>query len=177
MLNSCERIASGRLTLVLQMIDAQGYRANVGIVLCNSSGQLLWCKRCGQDAWQFPQGGISEKETLEDALYRELQEETGLSACDVEIVARSKNWMKYRLPPHLIRKHSFPRCIGQKQRWFLLRMLGDESRIDLEHSDSPEFDGWTWVDYWQPVNEVIFFKRNVYRRALNEFAPVLNITL
>lgn len=175
MFNSYERIVVNRLTQVLQMIDAQGYRANVGIVLCNSAGQLLWCKRCGQDAWQFPQGGITATETLEDALYRELQEETGLSATDVEIVARSKNWLKYRLPPHLIRKRSFPRCIGQKQRWFLLRMLGDESSIDLEHSDTPEFDGWTWVDYWKPVNDVVFFKRNVYRRALNEFAPALNI--
>ena len=157
------------------MIDVQGYRANVGIVLCNQAGQLLWCKRCGQDAWQFPQGGITETESPEEALYRELKEETGLCAEDVEIVASTKNWLKYRLPPHLIRRHSFPKCIGQKQRWFLLRMIGDESRIDLEQSDTPEFDGWTWVDYWQPMHDVVFFKRGVYRKALNEFAPVLNI--
>lgn len=157
------------------MIDVKGYRANVGIVLYNRAGQLLWCKRCGQDAWQFPQGGIAEAESPEDALYRELQEETGLQSDDVEIVARSKDWLKYRLPPHLIRKRCFPKCIGQKQRWFLLRMVGDDSRIDLQHSDSPEFDGWAWVDYWKPMQEVIFFKRNVYRRALNEFAPVLDI--
>ena len=158
------------------MIDVQGYRANVGIVLYNNGGQLLWCKRCGQDAWQFPQGGIAEAESPEEALYRELQEETGLLPGDVEIMARSKDWLKYRLPPHLIRKGCFPKCIGQKQRWFLLRLVGDDSRIDLQNSETPEFDGWAWVDYWKPMQEVVFFKRSVYRRALNEFAPVLDIS-
>ena len=100
------------------MIDSQGYRANVGIVLHNDAGQLFWCKRAGQDAWQFPQGGITQNESPEDALYRELKEETGLSREDVEVVASSKQWLKYRLPPHLIRRKCFPKCIGQKQRWF-----------------------------------------------------------
>lgn len=157
------------------MIDLQGYRANVGIVLFNDAGRLFWCKRCGQDAWQFPQGGIGEQESAEQALYRELEEETGLDSTDVKIVARSKDWLKYRLPPHLIRRRSFPKCIGQKQRWFLLHMVADESRINLEYSDNPEFDGWEWVDYWQPMRDVVFFKRKVYKRALIEFAPVLDV--
>lgn len=157
------------------MIDLQGYRANVGIVLVNDAAQLFWCKRCGQDAWQFPQGGIGEHESPEQALYRELEEETGLVAGDVEIIAQSKSWLKYRLPPHLIRRRSFPKCIGQKQRWFLLRMVADDSRINLELSDTPEFDGWAWVDYWQPMRDVVFFKRNVYKRALTEFAPILDV--
>ncbi len=159
------------------MIDSQGYRANVGIVLYNDAGQLFWCKRCGQNAWQFPQGGISQNESPEDALYRELKEETGLSRNDVEVVASSKQWLKYRLPPHLIRRRCFPKCIGQKQRWFLLRMLSDESQIDLQNSDVPEFDGWAWVDYWQPINDVVFFKRKVYQRALTEFAPIMNVAI
>ena len=159
------------------MIDSQGYRANVGIVLYNDAGQLFWCKRCGQDAWQFPQGGISENESPEDALYRELKEETGLSRHDVEVVASSKQWLKYRLPPHLVRHRCFPKCIGQKQRWFLLRMISDESQIDLQNSDIPEFDGWVWVDYWQPINDVVFFKRKVYQRALTEFAPIMNVAI
>ncbi len=159
------------------MIDSQGYRANVGIVLYNDAGQLFWCKRCGQDAWQFPQGGISENESPEDALYRELKEETGLSRHDVEVVASSKQWLKYRLPPHLVRHRCFPKCIGQKQRWFLLRMISDESQIDLQNSDIPEFDGWAWVDYWQPINDVVFFKRKVYQRALTEFAPIMNVAI
>lgn len=157
------------------MIDLQGYRANVGIVLFNDAGRLFWCKRCGQDAWQFPQGGIGEQESAEQALYRELEEETGLDSTDVKIVARSKDWLKYRLPPHLVRRRSFPKCIGQKQRWFLLHMVADESRINLEYSDNPEFDGWEWVDYWQPMRDVVFFKRKVYKRALTEFAPVLDV--
>ena len=156
------------------MIDLQGYRANVGIVLHNDAGQLFWCKRCGQDAWQFPQGGIGENESIEDALYRELMEETGLGRNDVEVVARSKDWLKYRLPPHLIRRRSFPKCIGQKQRWFLLRMVADDSCINLEHSHTPEFDGWVWIDYWQPMHDVVFFKRKVYKRALTEFAAILD---
>jgi len=159
------------------MIDAQGYRANVGIILYNDAGRLFWCKRCGQNAWQFPQGGISENESPKEALYRELEEETGLVPGDVEIVSCSKDWLKYRLPPHLIRRRSFPKCIGQKQRWFLLRMAADESRINLEHSNTPEFDGWAWVDYWQPMHEVVFFKRNVYKRALTEFALILDMPI
>ena len=107
-------------------------------------------------------------------MFRELEEETGLVADDVEIVAKSQDWLKYRLPPHLIRRHSFPKCIGQKQRWFLLRMKSDESSIKLDQSEHPEFESWTWVDYWLPMDEVVFFKRAVYKRALNEFAPILD---
>ena len=157
------------------MIDSQGYRANVGIVLHNDAGQLFWCKRTGQDAWQFPQGGITENESPEEALYRELREETGLTRDDVEIVASSREWLKYRLPPHLVRRKCFPKCIGQKQRWFLLRMVSDESCINLQHTDEPEFDGWEWVDYWKPLDDVVFFKRKVYKRALTEFADILRI--
>jgi len=169
---ACERIAVDQDNKNKnKMIDSQGYRANVGIVLFNASGQLLWCKRCGQDAWQFPQGGISDNETPEDALFRELTEETGLTQDDVEVMASSKEWLKYRLPPHFIRRKCFPKCIGQNQRWFLLRMISDDSRIDLDYSSLPEFDGWQWVDYWKPIQDVVFFKRNVYEKALKEFAP------
>ena len=155
------------------MIDSQGYRANVGIVLHNDAGQLFWCKRAGQDAWQFPQGGITENESPEEALYRELREETGLTRDDVEIVASSREWLKYRLPPHLVRRKCFPKCIGQKQRWFLLRLIHEE-RVCLDASEKPEFDHWRWVDHEAPVNEVVSFKRNVYQRALDELIPLIN---
>lgn len=159
------------------MIDSQGYRANVGIILYNDTGRLFWCKRCGQNAWQFPQGGICEKESPEQALYRELEEETGLMPHDVEVVGATKSWLRYRLPDHLIRQRSLPKCVGQKQRWYLLRMLADEDSINLYHTDEPEFDGWRWVDYWKPIHEVVFFKRKVYQKALTEFAQILDVPL
>jgi putative (di)nucleoside polyphosphate hydrolase len=159
--------------VVKQVIDCEGYRANVGIILSNREGRVLWCKRVGQNAWQFPQGGIQPDETPEQALFRELREETGLQPEHVKIIARTKTWLRYRLPRHLIRRHTTPCCIGQKQVWFMLRLMGDEECVNLARSDKPEFDGWRWVDYWLPMHEVVFFKRRVYRRALSELAPFL----
>lgn len=155
------------------MIDSEGYRANVGIILCNAEGRVFWAKRIGQDSWQFPQGGIRESESPEEALYRELREETGLEPEHVEIIGSTRKWLRYRLPKHLIRRRAHPLCIGQKQRWFLLRFVGDEAAVRLDSCPHPEFDGWCWVDYWRPAREVIFFKRQVYTRALEELAPLL----
>ena len=155
------------------VIDASGFRENVGIIVCNELCHVVWCKRSGQDAWQFPQGGVQQDETIEDALFRELKEETGLDHNHVDIIACSKDWLRYRLPERLVRKNCIPKCIGQKQRWFLLKLETDESKIDLNNSTSPEFDNWRWVDYWHPLEEVVFFKRDVYERALKEFEPLL----
>ena len=155
------------------MIDSEGFRANVGIIICNDKRELFWGRRVGQDAWQFPQGGINEDETPEQAMFRELREEVGLEAEHVEILGSTKRWLRYRLPKRFIRKHSTPLCIGQKQRWFLLKVKCQESDFCLDKFDKPEFDHWRWVDYWQPVKEVVFFKRNVYSRALKELAPIL----
>ncbi|MGD8999698.1 MAG: RNA pyrophosphohydrolase [Granulosicoccaceae bacterium] len=155
------------------MIDAKGFRPNVGIILSNQDNQLLWARRIGQDAWQFPQGGIRKHESAEDALYRELHEEVGLAPQQVEIIARSREWLTYRLPKHLLRHNRKPLCIGQKQRWFLLRLTGDEADVRLDRSDKPEFDHWRWVEYWHPLREVVAFKRDVYRSALREFETLL----
>jgi putative (di)nucleoside polyphosphate hydrolase len=153
------------------MIDHQGFRLNVGIILLNAQGQVFLAKRIGKrNAWQFPQGGIKESETLKEAMFRELGEETGLAAEDVEVMGITRHWLYYRLPIHLRQARSKPTCIGQKQKWFLLRLIGDESHIRFDHTDAPEFDDWRWVDYWQPVKQVIAFKRAVYRKALSEFA-------
>ena len=154
------------------VIDAEGFRANVGIVICNHKGQVFWAKRQGQHSWQFPQGGVDPGETPEQAMYRELHEEVGLEPKDVEILCVTRNWLRYRLPKRLIRKDSTPVCIGQKQKWFLLRLVGDESRIDFGKTPRPEFDGWRWVSFWYPVRQVVSFKREVYRKAMTEFAPV-----
>jgi putative (di)nucleoside polyphosphate hydrolase len=150
------------------VIDSDGFRPNVGLIIFNDEGKLLWAKRFGQDAWQFPQGGIQRHEKPENAALRELREEVGLEASDVEIIASTGKWLRYRLPEHLIRQRSFPVCIGQKQRWFLLRLLGDTTRIRFDLGDKPEFDDIRWIDYWEPAEQVVSFKRNVYRRALEE---------
>lgn len=158
------------------MIDFDGYRPNVGIVICNKQGQVLWAKRFGQNSWQFPQGGIHEGENIESAMYRELYEEVGLSKKDVRLLWASKYWLKYKLPKRLIRYDApsgQPVCIGQKQRWFLLQLTGKESEINLGTTKTPEFDGWRWVSFWYPVRQVVSFKRDVYRKVMKEFAQVL----
>ncbi len=153
------------------MIDSEGFRPNVGIILVNSLGQVLWARRVGQDAWQFPQGGIHEDETPEEAMYRELKEEIGLHPDDVELLAVTRGWLRYRLPKRMIRRHSLPMCVGQKQKWFLLRMLSHDSAVRIDQSEKPEFDGWQWVSYWYPLGQVVSFKREVYRKAMKELCP------
>ncbi|MBX3707920.1 MAG: RNA pyrophosphohydrolase [Pseudomonadales bacterium] len=158
------------------MVDADGFRPNVGIVLSNDLGQVLWARRIGgQDAWQFPQGGINEDETAEEALYRELHEEVGLGPACVEILAETRGWLHYRLPKRLRRYNSTPGFKGQKQKWFLLRLVADEGQVSFNCSIKPEFDHWRWVSYWYPVCQVVEFKRDVYRRALKELAPHLPV--
>ena len=157
----------------LDRIDSQGYRANVGIILSDDSGLLLLGGRIGQPGWQFPQGGIRVHESPEQAMYRELQEEIGLQRGDVQILGSTHGWLRYRLPERYIRRDATPLCIGQKQRWFLLRLLAAKERLRHDTTATPEFDRWRWVDYWQPVEEVIHFKRQVYLRALVELAPRL----
>src|SRR5690554_1496588 len=156
------------------MIDMDGFRPNVGIILANNQGQVLWARRLNRNGWQFPQGGIQEHETAEQALFRELYEEIGLRQADVEILACTRGWLRYRLPQRLIRKSCHPVCIGQKQKWFLLRLLADEQQICVNTCSKPEFDGWRWVSYWYLLGQVISFKREVYRRALKELAPQLD---
>ncbi|CAA0116060.1 RNA pyrophosphohydrolase [Halioglobus japonicus] len=151
------------------MIDSDGFRPNVGIMLTNERGQLLWARRVGgRDAWQFPQGGISAGESPTEALYRELYEEVGLPSSAVEILGSTKGWLRYRLPARFVREGQKPLCIGQKQKWFLLRLLEADTAVQLDLNDKPEFDQWQWVSYWYPLNQVISFKREVYRRAMKE---------
>ena len=149
-------------------IDAHGFRANVGIVLIRDGGEVFLGGRSDGRGWQFPQGGVRPDESAEQALFRELHEEVGLAPDDVEVVAATRSWLRYRLPRRYLRRRSQPLCIGQKQRWFLLRMLGSESRLRFDVMPQPEFDSGRWVDYWSPVREVIYFKRSVYARALEE---------
>lgn len=155
------------------MIDADGYRPNVGIVLLNDAGRLFWARRVRRDGWQFPQGGMHSDELPQEAMYRELTEETGLQAQHVEVVSSTRGWLRYRLPRRYIRHHQRPVCVGQKQVWFLLRFTGDEHDLCLDGCDSPEFDSWRWVEFWHPARNVVAFKRSVYERALRQFAPMV----
>jgi len=155
------------------VIDKDGFRPNVGIILCNEQNQVLWAQRARHDSWQFPQGGIKVNETPEQAVYRELMEEVGLEQQHVEILGETTGWLRYRLPKRYLRYGNKPLCIGQKQRWFLLRFIGKEEDVKLDQYEKPEFDDWRWVNYWTPTKEIVFFKRRVYEKALHELAPLL----
>ncbi|SES84664.1 8-oxo-dGTP pyrophosphatase MutT, NUDIX family [Thorsellia anophelis DSM 18579] len=131
----------------------------------------MWARRYAQNSWQFPQGGINPGETAEQAMYRELYEEVGLKPDNVKILAVSRVWLRYKLPKRMVRWDSKPLCIGQKQRWFLLELISPDEAVNMISNSKPEFDGYRWVTYWYPIRQVVSFKRDVYRRALKEFAP------
>lgn len=155
------------------MINNDGYRLNVGIVLCNIHGQVLWAKRYKQCSWQFPQGGIDDGETPEQAMYRELFEEIGLKYYDVHLLTTTRQWLYYKLPKQLIRWKTRPVCFGQKQKWFLLKLLSQDTQINIKKEKKYTFDTWQWVSLWYPVRRVVFFKRNVYRKVIKEFVNAI----
>jgi len=154
------------------VIDSDGFRTNVGIVLMRDDGGVFLGRQVGGRGWQFPQGGVQAGEPLERAAYRELHEEIGLERDDVDLVGHTARWLRYRLPARFLRRNRHPMCIGQKQRWYLMRLRTDESRFNFAHTAEPEFDHFRWVNFWEPVREVIYFKRSVYVRALTELAPL-----
>ncbi|TSE26849.1 RNA pyrophosphohydrolase [Tepidimonas sediminis] len=155
------------------MLDRDGFRPNVGIILLNHRNQVFWGKRIRTHSWQFPQGGIDRGETPEQAMYRELHEEIGLKPEHVEIIARTRDWLRYEVPDRYIRREARGHYRGQKQIWFLLRLVGGDWNLNLRATDHPEFDAWRWNDYWVPLDLVIEFKREVYQRALQELAAYL----
>ncbi|MEA3183292.1 MAG: putative (di)nucleoside polyphosphate hydrolase [Gammaproteobacteria bacterium] len=162
----------GTTQLMSDVIDSDGFRANVGIVLMRGAGDAFLGRQVGGRGWQFPQGGVLAGERLEQAAYRELYEEIGLSPSDVELIGQTARWLRYRLPAKYVRRNRHPMCIGQKQRWFLLRLKREEAQFDFGRTSEPEFDQYRWVNFWEPVREVIYFKRAVYVRALTELAPI-----
>jgi len=155
------------------MLDREGFRPNVGIILCNANNQVFWGKRIREHSWQFPQGGIKRGESPEQAMYRELFEELGLRPEHVHILGRTKDWLRYEVPPHWIRREWRESYRGQKQIWFLLRFVGRDCDVSLRASGNPEFDAWCWHNYWVSLDSVIEFKRGVYEQALSELARFL----
>ncbi len=155
------------------MLDRDGFRPNVGIVLLNARNQVFWGKRLRTHSWQFPQGGIKHGESPEQAMYRELHEEVGLHPEHVQVLARTRDWLRYEVPDQYIRRDARGHYRGQKQIWFLLRMVGRDSDMNLRATNHPEFDAWRWNEYWVPLEVVIEFKRSVYESALTELARYL----
>ena len=155
------------------MLDREGFRPNVGIILLNQRNQVFWGKRIRTHSWQFPQGGIKYGESPEQAMFRELHEEVGLRPEHVRVVARTRDWLRYEVPSHFIRKDARGHYKGQKQIWFLLQLMGRDSDMNLRATNHPEFDAWRWHDYWVPLETVIEFKRDVYQLALSELVRFL----
>lgn len=174
-----------------QQIDKQGYRKNVGIIVCNNQHQVLWARRTKHDGWQFPQGGVEPGESVLDATFRELYEEIGLVTDDVKLLGSTANWLRYDVPyATKPRQHRKTRQFrgqfrsqlgsqfrGQKQRWFLFHLLAKESCVKLDTAKDPEFDEWQWVDYWLPLEQIVDFKRRVYEKALTELEPLLQTAI
>ncbi|NKB77681.1 MAG: RNA pyrophosphohydrolase [Gammaproteobacteria bacterium] len=157
-------------------LDKDGYRRNVGIIVCNSHSQVLWARRIHHDGWQFPQGGIEPRESAKEAAFRELYEEIGLESKDVKLLGNTIDWLHYDVPyatQSRNRRRRQQQFKGQKQRWFLFKLTAKESSVRLDLSDNPEFDHWQWIDYWSPIQHIIDFKKGVYREALSELEPLL----
>ncbi len=158
-----------------QEIDRDGYRRNVGIIICNTEQQVLWARRVRHDGWQFPQGGIESSESPEQAAFRELYEEVGLSPLDVKLLGSTESWLRYDVP-YFSKTHSRNRRFrGQKQRWFMFRLLSAETCVCLDKSSTPEFDDWRWIEYWHPVKRIVPFKKDVYKKALSELEHLLKL--
>ncbi len=155
------------------MLDREGFRPNVGIILLNQRNQVFWGKRIRTHSWQFPQGGIDRGESPEQAMYRELHEEVGLHPEHVRIVARTRDWLRYEVPERYIRRDARGFYKGQKQIWYLLQMVVADHHLNLRATDHPEFDAWRWNDYWVPLDVVVEFKRGVYEMALTELVRFL----
>ena len=154
------------------MLDSNGYRLNVGIVITNGLGDVLWARRVRKGGWQFPQGGIDSGESHKQAMYRELEEETGLNKDQVDIWGVTRNWLRYQLPKNMVRATDGKKCIGQKQKWYLLYLKADDGAVNFNKNIKPEFDHWQWVSYWYPLDQVISFKRDVYQKMLIEFSEL-----
>ena len=152
----------------------KGWRLSVGIVLFNSSMKIFMGERIdNKGAWQMPQGGVnlSKNECLLKAAKRELFEETGIKT--IEYLRESQKWHYYYLPSYLSKKLWRGKFIGQKQKWFAFKFLGTEEEIKINQRDiKPEFCSWKWVSPDKVCDLIINFKKDIYRKVLNEFSEI-----
>ncbi len=149
-------------------LDAE-FRPGVGVMLMNGIGRVFAGKRIDviEEAWQMPQGGIDGDETPIIAAMRELSEELGTA--NVEVVAESSRWLRYELPNSLQSRTWDGRWRGQRQKWFLMRFVGDDREINIA-TEHPEFSAWRWIAPERLVELIISFKRQLYLDVLEEFA-------
>ncbi|MDI9348812.1 MAG: RNA pyrophosphohydrolase [Candidatus Symbiobacter sp.] len=152
--------------------DPAVYRPGVGMMVLNQAGSVLVAQRLDSPqnaAWQMPQGGIDAGETPRQAAHRELAEEIGVAPHLVQILAESPDWDYYDLPPDLAQKLWDGNYIGQRQKWFCLRFLGQDSDINLDQPH-PEFSAWQWVDRQKLPDLIVPFKRDLYQSLVTRFA-------
>ena len=154
------------------MNEESNYRLNVGLIIVNTYGKVLICKRKNSNQWQFPQGGIDKGESPIEAAKREIFEEVGIKPSKIKVLGKIKDWVKYKIPKELAKK-SFKKkgIVGQKQKWFIFKVKS-EACISFVNDPDNEFDDFAWVSYWHPIALIVSFKKEVYRNVLAELLPI-----
>ena len=154
------------------MNEESNYRLNVGLIIVNTYGKVLICKRKNSNQWQFPQGGIDKGESPIEAAKREIFEEVGIKPSKIKVLGKIKDWVKYEIPKELAKK-SFKKkgIVGQKQKWFIFK-IKSEACITFVNDPDNEFDDFAWVSYWRPIALIVSFKKEVYRNVLAELLPI-----
>ena len=161
----------------MNSLDGLPYRPCVGVLLFNARQQVFVGQRIDmvQEAWQMPQGGIDRGEDPRDTALRELEEETGVRPDKVELVAETREWLRYDLPPNLVNRVWRGRYRGQEQKWFAARFLGTDADVDID-TPHPEFSDWRWSPADELVANAVSFKRALYEAVIAEFRPFLSPT-
>ena len=146
------------------------YRSGIGIVLVNKNREIFVGKRIdnNSNAWQMPQGGIDVGESEDEAMIRELREETGIIESNIKLLQESHSYFYYNLPYKLQKKFWGGKYLGQRQRWYLLEFTGDENAINVR-TEHPEFSDWKWVSKEEVTRNVVSFKRQLYKDVIEEF--------
>ena len=150
-------------------MNNKNYRKCVGMMILNNNNEILVAKRIDHPSgyWQMPQGGIDKNEQPEKAVLREMEEE--ISTNKVKILSSSKKWIKYEIPKETLRKLTWGNLyVGQTQKWFLFRFLGINSDINI-NTQNPEFSDWKWTNHKNLVDNIVPFKKDLYKKVMREF--------